>query len=176
MYRHTTDREGILTMTTAQVPLEGHDARTLQNLVCMLASKQTLLQQSFGLTEPLVDTAYAEQLRQKELETLDDLVEALDPIALPCMTVDLAGGVVCLSLPGITAEQRAAWCDLVALMSEKAKEMRWALTKPAQEENPKYALRTWLLRLGMTGDAYTETRKILLDSLPGHAAYRHPLA
>ena len=47
--------------------------------------------------------------------------------------------------------------------------------KPAQEENPKYALRTWLVRLGMNGEEYKASRKVLLVGLEGSCAFRKPI-
>jgi hypothetical protein len=40
------------------------------------------------------------------------------------------------------------------------------------DSNEKYALRTWLLRLGMNGPDFKQTRKILMENLSGHAAFR----
>ena len=45
-----------------------------------------------------------------------------------------------------------------------------------QTENEKYAFRIWLLRLGMNGDEYKQTRKVLMKNLTGHAAFRTPEA
>ena len=40
------------------------------------------------------------------------------------------------------------------------------------EQNEKYALRIWLTRLGMNGAEYKTTRKILMENLSGHSAFR----
>ena len=53
-----------------------------------------------------------------------------------------------------------------------AKEVRTASPKPQQNENPKYAMRTWLLRLGFIGEEFETARMHLTKRLPGNAAWR----
>lgn len=36
----------------------------------------------------------------------------------------------------------------------------------------KYAMRCWLLRLGMIGDSYKHVRRVLLTNLEGNAAWK----
>ena len=57
-------------------------------------------------------------------------------------------------------------------MSEMAKEVRTASPKPQQHENPKFAVRTWLLRLGFIGEEFATAREILTRNLSGNAAFR----
>ena len=38
--------------------------------------------------------------------------------------------------------------------------------------NEKYTLRNWLIRLGMEGEEYKADRKILMENLSGHVAFR----
>ena len=45
---------------------------------------------------------------------------------------------------------------------------------PINTDNEKYAFRTWLIRLGMTGNEYKSTRKLLLQNLSGNGAFRKP--
>ena len=45
--------------------------------------------------------------------------------------------------------------------------------KPQQNENPKYAMRTWLLRLGFIGDEFKTARDLFTGRLDGDAAFRN---
>lgn len=47
---------------------------------------------------------------------------------------------------------------------------------PTQKEMPneKYAFRTWLLRLGMIGTEFKDTRQLLLENLEGNSAWKNP--
>ncbi len=53
-----------------------------------------------------------------------------------------------------------------------AKTVRTASPKPQQNENPKYAMRTWLLRLGFIGNEFKTARELLTKRLDGDAAFR----
>ena len=47
------------------------------------------------------------------------------------------------------------------------------VTKEQQKENPKFAMRTWLLRLGFIGEEFATAREILTRRLDGDTAFRH---
>ena len=53
---------------------------------------------------------------------------------------------------GLHAGQLKSYIQLCLALSQMAKEVKTASPKPQQNENPKYAMRTWLLRLGFIGD------------------------
>lgn len=73
---------------------------------------------------------------------------------------------------GLHAGQLKAYIQLCLLLPQMAKEVRTASPKPQQNENPKYAMRTWLLRLGMIGDEFATAREVLTRRLDGDAAFR----
>ncbi len=54
-----------------------------------------------------------------------------------------------------------------------AKTLKSASPKPQQNENPKYAMRTWLLRLGFIGEEFATARDLLTHRLAGDAAFRN---
>ena len=69
-------------------------------------------------------------------------------------------------------EHLTAFAQLAVLMNQQAISQKRIQAKAVNDENEKYALRTWLLRLGMNGPDFKETRKILMERLSGHAAFR----
>ena len=73
---------------------------------------------------------------------------------------------------GLHAGQLKSYIQLCLALSNKAKEVRTASPEKAQVENPKYAMRTWLLRLGFIGDEFKTARDILTRNLTGNAAWR----
>lgn len=74
---------------------------------------------------------------------------------------------------GIHAGQLKSYIQLCLALSEMAKEVRTASPKPQQTENPKFAMRTWLMRLGFIGEEFATARDFLTRSLDGDAAFRH---
>ena len=73
---------------------------------------------------------------------------------------------------GLHAGQLKSYIQLCLALSQMAKMVKTASPKPQQNENPKYAVRTWLLRLGFIGDEFKTARDLLTRRLPGDAAFR----
>ena len=74
---------------------------------------------------------------------------------------------------GLHAGQLKSYVQLCLALSQMAKTVRTASPKPQQNENPKYAMRTWLLRLGFIGGEFETARDILTRRLSGDAAFRN---
>lgn len=74
---------------------------------------------------------------------------------------------------GLHAGQLKSYIQLCLALSQMAKTVRSASPKPQQHENPKYAMRTWLLRLGFIGDEFKTAREILTKRLSGDASFRN---
>ncbi|MCV0012662.1 hypothetical protein ACOJAZ_12775 [Corynebacterium striatum] len=75
------------------------------------------------------------------------------------------------------AEVIEAASVLLQLMIEHAKTATRISPKPPAPGNDKYAMRCWLLRLGMIGEGYKTARRVLLANLEGNAAWKtapHP--
>ena len=74
---------------------------------------------------------------------------------------------------GLHAGQLKSYIQLCLAMSQMAKDLRSASPKPQQVENPKFAMRTWLNRMGMSGEEFATARMFLTKNLEGNAAWRH---
>ena len=74
---------------------------------------------------------------------------------------------------GIHAGQLKSYIQLCLALSQMANDVRTASPKPQQSENPKYAMRTWLLRLGFIGEEFATARDFLTRNLSGDTAFRH---
>ena len=73
---------------------------------------------------------------------------------------------------GLHAGQLKSYIQLCMALSQMAKELRTASPKEQQKENPKFAMRTWLLRLGFIGEEFATAREILTRNLEGDTAFR----
>ena len=73
---------------------------------------------------------------------------------------------------GLHAGQLKSYIQLCLALSQLAKDVKFASAKPQQNENPKYAMRTWLLRMGFIGDEFKTAREVLTRRLSGNAAFR----
>lgn len=74
---------------------------------------------------------------------------------------------------GLHAGQLKSYIQLCLALSQMAKTVRTASPKPQQNENPKYAMRTWLLRLGFIGEEFATAREFLTRRLAGDTAFRN---
>lgn len=73
---------------------------------------------------------------------------------------------------GLHAGQLKSYIQLCLALSQMAKDVKSASPKEVQRVNPKFAMRTWLNRLGMIGDEFATARDILTRNLEGDAAFR----
>lgn len=74
---------------------------------------------------------------------------------------------------GLHAGQLKSYIQLCLALSQMAKMVKTASSKPQQNENPKYAMRTWLLRLGFVGEEFKTAREVLTKRLSGDTAFRN---
>lgn len=73
---------------------------------------------------------------------------------------------------GLHAGQVKAWVQLCLAMSVFAKKSKRTSYKKAQMDNPAFAMRTWLNRMGMTGNEFATARKVFNSKLSGNTAHR----
>lgn len=74
------------------------------------------------------------------------------------------------------AEVAAACQDFIAALVAMARAVRRVRGRAPQNDNDRYAMRTFLNRLGLTGDKYKTTRRVLTRYLAGNGAWRTPPA
>ena len=72
----------------------------------------------------------------------------------------------------ITDETAKAYATFISKLCEMARTHKRVTAKEKIVDNEKYAFRCFLLRLGMIGSAYKESRKILLQNLTGSSAFK----
>ena len=73
---------------------------------------------------------------------------------------------------GLHAGKLKSYIQLCLAMNQMAKDQKSASSKPQQHENPKFAMRTWLNRLGFIGEEFATAREFLTKNLSGNAAWR----
>ena len=73
---------------------------------------------------------------------------------------------------GLHAGQLKSYIQLCLALNQMAKDQKTASSKPQQHDNPKFAMRTWLNRLGLIGAEFATAREFLTKNLSGNAAWR----
>jgi hypothetical protein len=173
----TTDPLEELGGVEVKLNIEEHTADSLKNIINMLASKQRLIMMAFETEEHFMDDDFAEDLSKIEIDDLKGLNEALEGLGTNRCSgfqIDFEEQTFTfkLSSSDLKQERIKAFQDLCVLIARYAKTLNRASFKQAQDDNPKYALRTWLIRIGMNGPEYKESRKTLLKHLRGSGAFR----
>lgn len=74
---------------------------------------------------------------------------------------------------GLHAGQLKSYIQLCLAMSQAAKDLKTCSPKQPQVENERFAMRTWLIRLGFVGDEFKTARDLLTRNLSGDLAWRH---
>ncbi|AOH48059.1 virulence protein [Selenomonas sp. oral taxon 920] len=72
----------------------------------------------------------------------------------------------------ITDETAKAYAEFISKFCQMARTQKRVTAKKKIVDNEKYAFRCFLLRLGMIGNAYKQSRKILLQNLTGSSAFK----
>ena len=75
--------------------------------------------------------------------------------------------------PNPDAETSAAAVLFISKLSEMAKNATRVTASDKEVDNPKYAMRCFLLRLGFIGAEYKSARKILLKNLSGNSSWKN---
>ena len=73
----------------------------------------------------------------------------------------------------ITDETAKAYAEFISKLCLMARTQKRVTAKEKIVDNEKYAFRCFLLRLGMIGNAYKQSRKILLQNLTGSSAFKN---
>lgn len=187
---------------------KGHTAKTLRNLVNIMASHEALLKESLKLDSyrvsqycRMVDAGFLKQVNKKKPASMSALADIWygtqsdgyrsrsshynsSRYHMTNLHATFTKGTIEFRLfqfdnptdtkkGGLHAGQLKSYIQLCLALSEMAKEVSKASSKPQQNENPKYAMRTWLLRLGFIGEEFETAREILTRNLRGDAAFRN---
>lgn len=178
-----------------------HTAKTLRNLVNMVNAKEDMLTQALGISAARrgqwckpVDQSFLERLNHRKPkdddgfaklwydETTTARLEARKSTHYDQSRYHL------LNLHSVfqkgTVEFRAfnstlhagkvkAYIQLCMAISDAALKSSYASPARPVTDNPKYAFRCWLLKLGFIGDEFATARQHLIADLPGNSAWRH---
>lgn len=131
------------TLLSIEFPLDGFTPEAIDNLTKMVSAKEVLLKKALG----------AEELPIQVLE---------DRICFGWFPAANDNG------------ELAAYSQFITALCQTAKEKK-RVTAKAQEsyENERFAMRVWLIGLGMIGEEFKLARKLLMANLGGNSAWRH---
>ena len=159
--------------TTVSLPVEGMTAEGLKNLIYLIHSKQYLINRAFAEEVFRIPAELVEALGSAEIPDAETFLQTFQSHAEGCRGIGFQDGKITFTLP--TADDPdmiKAFTHLTAAMVQQAKEQKRISPKETIEENEKYYMRIWLLRLGFGGKEGKEVRDLLMKKLKGHSAFR----
>jgi hypothetical protein len=160
------------------IPMDGHTGSSLRNIVNMLYSKQVHLKKAFGLEADIIQKEFVETLNTAQIETIEQFCEILKTAGREKCGIDFDFDNKVITFKfgiGIEDFEKVdALTKLAALICKSAKELKYASFKPSADDNIKFTMRTWLIRLGFVGCEYKAARKAILKNLEGNGAFRKP--
>lgn len=181
---------------------DGHTAQSLRNLANIMASHETLIGNAINIGSnrtsycQVTDKRFLERLNKGKPKTMEELKRIWyndnqdyhghynnTRYHMLNLHATFTKGTVEFRLfnfearngerrNGIHAGLLKSWIQLCLAMSQQAKMLRTASPKEPQTENEKFAMRTWMNRLGMIGEEFSTARKLLMKNLDGDAAWR----
>lgn len=162
---------------TISLPMAGHTAQSIRNFLNLMYSRSPLLNKAMG-TNFSVSNSLLDALEQATTRTVDEMLDELEEYRLDAGNTGMSG--ICITAEKIsltfagplTQDKVSAYTELCSAMNRMAVTQKRIQAKTVNDANEKYALRIWLIRLGLNGDEHKALRKLLMQNLSGHAAFR----
>ena len=175
---------------------EPYTARSIKNFVNIMESKEDLLFKAVGVTPERegkwckkAEPEFIEKLNGKRNLTKEEIknIWYSGDINRCLKRYDFSRYHACnlhslwqkntlevRIFPGTThAGKIKAYIQLCLAISHQALTQQCASARLTITDNPKYAMRCWMLRMGMIGKEYETARYHLLENLSGDTAFRH---
>lgn len=162
---------------TISLPMSGHTAQSIRNFLNLMYSRGPLLNKAMG-TNFTVSQGLLDALEQATPHTVSEMLDELEEYRMGAGTTGMTGiqiteQKISMAFVGpLTQEKVSAYTELCSAMNRMAVTQKRIQAKTINDANEKYALRIWLIRLGLNGDEHKTIRKLLMQNLSGHAAFR----
>lgn len=172
-----------------------HTAKTLRNIVNIMASKEDLLYKTLQVNVERqryckkMDTRFLDEMNSRPPMTLDGVKSKwynggdysyrhYDDTRYHALNLHsvFSKGTIEFRLFNSTlhAGEIKSYIQLCLAISHQALVQKSARKTKTQSDNEKYTFRTWLLRLGLIGDEFKTARHHLLKNLDGNIAWKDP--
>ncbi len=161
--------------TSISFPLDDHTVNSLINLICMIHSRGALLSKATGgnfyASMELID-----EISNNNFHSADVLIAFIKLHSGDSLLTGISFDSDKIIFGGFGQVQDAdhvqTFAKLAAAMNKMALTQKRVQAKDVDDSNEKYALRTWLIRLGLNGAEFKADRKRLMANLSGHTAFR----
>ena len=161
-----------------EFPMDMHNGASLRNLLNLIHSRGSLISKATG-GKFAVDDGFIEFLKTdfgvtSAEEFMEKLSEYEEEHGSVLTGISITGDRLTFTgfPPTPDDDEIDAFKNLAIMMNRQAITQKRIQPKPVDESNEKYAFRIWMIRIGLNGDDYKQTRKYLLKRLNGHTSFR----
>ena len=155
------------------LPMDTHTHESLRRLLNLIYTRGSLISKatggSFSVDRDLLTTLD----QNRNIQTKEDFIKK----------VEEHGGLTGITFTDGTLNftgfpfsnnyaKTAAFQQLACAISKHVIDQKRIQAKLINKENEKYIFRVWLIRIGMDGKDCKQARKILIENLSGHTAFR----
>lgn len=137
-----------------QIPIEGHTAESIRNLIFMIHSKQYLLKRAVGTEVLHMSERLIERLSEEKDADMNRVMEIFEEEKVHCFGLEFVADKIVFNGFPMEAESTISFAELTCMMAERAKEMKWINPAETIEAN------AWRL---LTGTIYTKRENVGLS-------------
>lgn len=162
--------------TGIRIPVRDMGAQGIINLLNMLHAKQYLINKAIGKEGFSVSDSLITDLEAGEFQNAGEVIAFIGNHEGSNEGFAFLEDTILFTGFPYTEESAAvkAYTVLASKMVQSAGMQKRISPKSTIEENEKYYMRSWLVRIGLGGKDTKEERAFLLGGLKGHTAFRTP--
>ena len=162
--------------TGIRIPVGGLQTQGIINLLNMLHAKQYLINKAIGQDEFSVSDRLITDLEEGTFQNAGEVIDFIGSHGSSNEGFAFLEDTILFAGFPYTEEPAAvkAYTVLASKMVQSAGMQKRISPKPTIEENEKYYMRSWMVRIGLGGKDTKEERAFLLGGLKGHTAFRTP--
>lgn len=170
------EAEAETSYTGIRIPVGGLEAQGIINLLNMLHAKQYLINKAIGQDGFSVSDSLITDLEAGTFQDAGEVIAFIGNYEGSNAGFAFLEDTILFTGFPYTEEPTAvkAYTELVSKMVQCAGKQKRISPKPTIEENEKYYMRAWMVRIGLGGKDVKEERAFLLSRLKGHTAFRTP--
>lgn len=162
--------------TGIRIPVGGLEAQGIINLMNTLHAKQYLINKAVGQDGFSVSDSLITDLEAGTFQNAGEVIDFIGNHGSSNTGFTFLEDTILFTGFPYTEEPAAvkAYTVLASKMVQSAGMQKRISPKPTIEENEKYYMRSWMVRIGLGGKDTKEERTFLLSGLKGHTAFRTP--
>lgn len=143
----------------------------LQDVYTAPAGEEETFMGSVSITKDGMTPAMIENLQKIIISKASLIKQAFGTETLPVL--EEHDKITFSWFPNMDPDNGPAYIEFISALRKMAMEAKRVTMSDSEVENPKYAWRCFLLRLGFIGPEYKNTRKILMKNFSGSSAFKH---